>query len=280
MDPCCSRLSHPALRSGRLIKHITYIRDLSAVSTPQILLHSPLDADSWTAIDAQVTKTPRCYDKTRLHASSEAVLQSPPAPNTHPTSTQRTWCATAGNHLHALGQAVLEALAQQLRVQLPADEDHAAGAGLALPPRPRRRPLEQAVHALQGLPPQLMSAPNIWPGYCQRDTVSPGTWPLSVESLPPPGTVPGCAADWDCTALCTRRGVWLAAVLQKAESVSRKQEACLEDEGVGEAGDGEDALHAEQVLPAHLYQAAQPVVHLHAGRRMEHTRPRGFVLST
>lgn len=36
----------------------------------------------------------------------------------------------------------------------------------------------------------------------------------------------------------------------------------LKDEGVGEAGDGEDALHAVQVLPAHLDQAAQPVVHL------------------
>lgn len=38
--------------------------------------------------------------------------------------------------------------------------------------------------------------------------------------------------------------------------------AHLEDEGVGEAGDGEDALHAVQVLPPHLDQAAQPVVHL------------------
>jgi hypothetical protein len=68
---------------------------------------------------------------------------------------------TVGNHLHALGQAVLEPFPQQLCVQLPADEDHAAGAGLALPPRPRRRPLEQAVHALQGATRELMSAPGV-----------------------------------------------------------------------------------------------------------------------
>ena len=74
----------------------------------------------------------------------------------------------------------------------------------------------------RGFPQELMAAPNIWPGYCQ--CMSPDTWLLSLESLPSSGTVPCCAAGWGCTALCRGRGVWLAAVLQTAQSVSRPRE--------------------------------------------------------
>lgn len=57
------------------------------------------------------------------------------------------------------------------------------------------------------------------------------------------------------------------AKLQVASESRNNSAGHLEDEGVGEAGDGEDALHAVQVLPPHLDQAAQPVVHL---RRRAH----------